>query len=39
MCNCDSLVDWQKDVKIKLFDHSNGQIIDTLTHDIKGEDF
>jgi hypothetical protein len=39
MCNCDSLVDWQKDVKIKLFDHPNGQIIDTLTHDIKGEDF
>ena len=38
-CNCDGLVDWQKDVKIKLFDNPNGQIIDTLTHDIQGEDF
>lgn len=39
MCNYDSLVDLQKDVKVKLFDHPNGQIIDSLTNDIKGEGF
>jgi predicted small lipoprotein YifL len=38
-CNCDGLVDWQKDEKVKLFDQPNGQIIDTLSHDIKGENF
>lgn len=38
-CSCDGLVDWHKDVKVKLFDKPNGQVIDTLTHDIQGEDF
>ena len=38
-CNCDGLVDWRKDVKVKLFDQPNRQVINTLTHDIQGEDF
>ena len=38
-CSCEGLVDWQKDMKVKLFDKPNGQIIDTLTHDIPGENF
>ncbi len=39
ICDCDGLVDWQKDVKVKLFDKPYGKVIDTLTHDIQNEDF
>lgn len=36
-CNCDGLVSWQNDVQLALYHEPDGKVIDTLTHNIAGE--
>ncbi|PCH91370.1 MAG: hypothetical protein COB85_09180 [Bacteroidetes bacterium] len=38
-CNCKGIVDWEQDVKVPVYNKPNGQLIDTVSHDIEGEDF
>lgn len=38
-CNCGGFVNWEQKVSVRLFDQPNGKVIDTLSANIKMENF